>query len=321
MKQMLLFMTPFYGYSNEIIKQLENEGWDVSFYSDEIEWTFFKRVLMKINKKSVEKQFDKYFEKCISEQKGKKFDEILIIFGLMFFTKRHFERLKEEFPGAKLVYYVWDSECKFPVIKQLLSASDIAYTFDNVDAKNNNANFLPLYYVKKQKATDNYKYDASTVLTFFADKYESLKLITSVLKDRKLYLYLRFSTFTNFIKLLICSPYVFKGIGRKHFHFQALNKQQLQDVFDDSFAIIDCPLTHQHGLTMRTFEALSRSKKLITTNKNIKNYPFYTEDNIFVSEDENIKIPDNFFTTPFNEDFQLDEKYSLENFVKTLTDI
>ena len=50
MKQMLLFMTPFYGYSNEIVAELEKQGWDVSFYSDEIKWTFFKRVIRKLNK-------------------------------------------------------------------------------------------------------------------------------------------------------------------------------------------------------------------------------------------------------------------------------
>ncbi len=58
----------------------------------------------------------------------------------------------------------------------------------------------------------------------------------------------------------------------------------------------------QHGLTFRVFEALGYRKKIITTNRDIRNYDFYNPNNIFIIEDvENIDIPQSFFETPYEE--------------------
>lgn len=45
---------------------------------------------------------------------------------------------------------------------------------------------------------------------------------------------------------------------------------------------------------MRTFESLV-PEKLITTNKEIKKYPFYNSNNIFVIDRNNIQLDENFF--------------------------
>ncbi|MFH4210110.1 lipopolysaccharide biosynthesis protein, partial [Acinetobacter baumannii] len=53
-------------------------------------------------------------------------------------------------------------------------------------------------------------------------------------------------------------------------------------LYAKSNVILDISHPGQSGLTMRTFEAIGAGKKLITTNLNIKEYPFYNSDNIFI---------------------------------------
>ena len=50
---------------------------------------------------------------------------------------------------------------------------------------------------------------------------------------------------------------------------------------------------------MRTFESLGAGRKLITTNPEIRKYPFYNQDNICVIDRKNIVLNTNFFKTEF----------------------
>ena len=107
----------------------------------------------------------------------------------------------------------------------------------------------------------------------------------------------------------------------KYFTLSSLNRDQCLDILKKSKAVIDCPIPNQNGLTMRTFEALALNTKLITTNKNIKEYEFYTENNIYVVDDETEAIPTDFFIKPFDNNYRLDESYSIGSFVGKLMDI
>ncbi|MEK5777604.1 lipopolysaccharide biosynthesis protein, partial [Acinetobacter nosocomialis] len=62
---------------------------------------------------------------------------------------------------------------------------------------------------------------------------------------------------------------------------------EIVELYAKSNIILDISHPGQSGLTMRTFEAIGAGKKLITTNTNIKEYPFYNANNIFIiSRDE-----------------------------------
>ena len=105
------------------------------------------------------------------------------------------------------------------------------------------------------------------------------------------------------------------------FEFDSLNRNEVLKIFKESKAIIDCPLPNQRGLTMRTFEVLALKRKLITTNKNIKDYEFYTPDNIFIIESDKEIIPMEFINTDFNKNYTLSSKYSLKEFVNKLVEL
>jgi hypothetical protein len=70
---------------------------------------------------------------------------------------------------------------------------------------------------------------------------------------------------------------------------------------------------------MRTFESLGAGRKLITTNQEIKKYPFYDEQNILVINRENIRLNTEFFKTDFKKiEENLLESMSLKGLVEEI---
>ena len=70
---------------------------------------------------------------------------------------------------------------------------------------------------------------------------------------------------------------------------------------------------------MRTFETIGAGKKLITTNADIKVYPFYNRENIFVIDRNNLQLDAQFFNNqhvPLSQD--LYEKCSINGWIEDL---
>ncbi len=72
----------------------------------------------------------------------------------------------------------------------------------------------------------------------------------------------------------------------------------------------------QSGWTLRTMEALFLDKKLITNNKNIKNFDFYNPSNIFVL-DNNYEEIKTFLNIPYiNVSEEIKQRYSFESWIE-----
>ncbi|MXP76210.1 hypothetical protein GN277_12645 [Lachnospiraceae bacterium WCA-9-b2] len=83
-----------------------------------------------------------------------------------------------------------------------------------------------------------------------------------------------------------------------------------------SRAILDVGIQGQQGLTLRVLEALFFSKKLITTNKDIKNYDFYLPSNIFILNDNMECIPQ-FMDIPYEPvNKEIIEYYEFSNWIR-----
>ena len=68
---------------------------------------------------------------------------------------------------------------------------------------------------------------------------------------------------------------------------------------------------------MRTIECMGNHCKLITNNKYIKTADFYSEDNIFIYDINNFKIPEEFMRKSFVElKTDIMSKYSLQGWLK-----
>ncbi len=99
--------------------------------------------------------------------------------------------------------------------------------------------------------------------------------------------------------------------------------EALQTYFENSKIFLDLIRKDHNGLIFRIFEALAMQKKIITTNKSIREYDFYNPNNILVL-DENTKITINpdFLTTPYEPlSNEIYHKYAVENWVKIVFDL
>lgn len=86
-----------------------------------------------------------------------------------------------------------------------------------------------------------------------------------------------------------------------------------------SDCIIDLVQKGQVGTTMRTMEAIFNKKKLISNNHRLKEYDFYTPDNIFIVTKENLRDIPNFLRIPYVPiENEILNKYMLKNNIEEI---
>ena len=258
---------------------------------------------------------DKYTKKiCISIDKS--IDVVFIILAYDFFPE-NIKELKRTFIKAKFVYYAWDSIKNFPIIELLARECDKVYSFDPHDCKTHDYKFLPLFFVKKGCANEK-KFDCCTIMNFYPSKSEGLKKILKIIPpNSNIFKYLVLKSRLYYLYFKIKYKDEFKNFHMNYFKYRPLTRKQTYEIFSNSKVVLDIPLANQNGLTIRTFEALALNCKIITTNKEIKKYEFYSSDNIYVIDDDE-ELPKEFFSKKFNNKYCLDNKFSVQQFVKTI---
>ena len=93
----------------------------------------------------------------------------------------------------------------------------------------------------------------------------------------------------------------FPYISFKKIHLEPISLANTCKILDESKAILDINYTYQRSLSTRAHEAMAAHKKYITTNPEIKKYPYYDANNILVIDRHNPTIPEDFFKTEFKE--------------------
>lgn len=313
----LLIMPSFYGYYKRICEVLNKAGNEVFFFPDEIAVSFGDRILKKCQIDSIQKSYDNYIKMIPQKLHGIHVDKVVIIFAGRYMTPENVQELRKQYPEAEFVYYTWDSVKNFPNIKNIYKLFDRSYSFDKIDCKQYGMEFLPLFY-SNDYIEEQTIYDVTSLMTYGIPKAESYHRIMNSLPDGlEINQYLVMKHRSTYLYNKMKSPKSFAGIEPDTIKFKPLNQVESNRMFAQSKVVIDCPLDGQNGLTMRTFEVLHLSKKLITTNANIKGYDFYTPDNIFVV-DGMTRIPNSFFEEPYNTMSSLSDNYSIDTFVSVL---
>lgn len=106
---------------------------------------------------------------------------------------------------------------------------------------------------------------------------------------------------------------------KKAFYSKPIPYEEVINLVMESRAILNITLPDQQGATLRDYESIFNEVKLITTNKNIKSFDFYDENNIFVlGEDDNENLIE-FVENPYiSLNASILEKYSLDSAVKEI---
>lgn len=223
--------------------------------------------------------------------------------------------IKKWNPKAIIKYWLWDPVKSYPYgkIEELSKLSVMGidcYSFDKDDCikyklKYNN-NLYP--YDIEVSMDEQIDVKKSKVLFFGSNKGRLNKVVKvrdALLHNNIEYDFTVLSKNITYIKKypdirFLDKPVKYENIIRK---------------INESGCILDIVQEGQSGLTWRPFEALFYNKKLITTNKCIKEFDFYNKNNILVLENNYDEIKD-FLALPY---IIIDEKiknnYMLEQWV------
>ena len=217
--------------------------------------------------------------------------------------------LQNKCPNRIALY--WDSFDKIPETFCTLKFFNKPFTFDSLDSKKYNIPLISNFYLEQNNENkNNTEYDFFFLGTYDA-RYDTLLLIFDKLVEKGfrcggIIFHEKLSTIINKKDYL---NYTNKTIPFKKSFSIAKNSKY----------ILDLSHSNQRGLSFRVFEAISLNKKLITTNKEVYNQDFYSENNIFVLEDIYSDIPNSFLSSEYQKiDKKIIEKYSQRLWVQRI---
>ena len=295
-----------FNYENLIKEEIEGMGAKVDLYDERPSNSFYSKAIIRFKRNLYQVNIDKHYRKIINNIKEKSYNYFLLIKGEVvpaFFL----EFLRKKNPGIVFIYYTYDSFQNNPNGISILYYFDRKFTFDRKDATKYNLSFRPLFYASEyatinQEENSNYKYDLSFIGTAHSDRYSISQKLNSWCDKFNLKMFnFYFSPSETLFKFKKLTDKNFKNFDKQKISFKSLTHSEIIGIYKDSKAILDINHPGQNGLTMRTFETLGAGRKLVTTNADIKSYPFYNENNIFIIDRRNPELEEVFFKNEFKE--------------------
>lgn len=325
-KKVLFLSAFFFGYNQEICNAMRQMGAIVDYFDERPKNSFLVKALIRLRPELLKSYIDKYHDNIIKTTAQNKYDYIFIIKAESI-SIDSLEKLKKNHTNAKLVLYLWDSFDNFKNGAQKLPLFDRALSFDKKDCEQYSMIFRPLFYTTAYQAISDSVNEADIDVIFIgtmhSDRYKFVKKIEYVLNSygKKVYLYLFFMSKVLYYKM----KYFDKGLDGttiSDFYFEPISQKNIIELYKRVFAVLDIQHPKQTGLTMRTFEVLGASRKLITTNSDVVNYDFYNPNNILVVDRYNPKIDKAFFETKYEDLSEIIyNKYSIRQWIRDIFDI
>jgi hypothetical protein len=317
-RRVLIICQKFFGYEKRIEKRLQELSLRAVWLDIRPKNSFFLKAILRYAAFLYKYSINRYYEKSIKDT----FDILFIIDPDCLYSN-NIEFLKKKIKTEKTLLYMWDSFENRKRAKRIINLFDKIFTFDHKDAKKYNLIFRPLFFSfddKKIAVESNKKIDISFIGTGHSDRLRIIKAIENQCKKNGIsyffYIYLQSPIVFYFYKLFKTA---YRGVKKSEINYVPLDYNNFIKVMEESTVIVDLEHPGQRGLTIRTLESLGKSKKMITTNQNIKEYDFYNHANICIIDRNNPIIDPNFFN---NEYKKLPEpiyyKYSLDSWLEDI---
>lgn len=316
-KRILIFAPRFFDYEIEIAKKLSQFGAKVSLYDERPSNSFITKVLIRLKPNLMKKFIIKHFEKIMYKEGP---NDIILFFKGETVLKEVLILLKERQPKAEIILYLIDSLDNYPHIINSFKFFDKILTFDPLDSERYSIKFRPLFFLSEYSKIENnlnYQIDILFIGTIHSDRWPFLQQIKeqAILNNFKVFYYLYFPSPYLYLFRKIFSKN-FRSIPFSEAKFIPLKKAEILALIGKSKVILDIQHPKQTGLTIRTIEVLGAKKKIITTNKNIKEYDFYNIDNVSILDRDYPLLDSEFIKSPFHPiNTKIYNKYSLESWL------
>lgn len=252
----------------------------------------FKKYFRKISSRICKWMLPIYFGNW--KTKLKDYDNVILLdSGYNSFIAKY---IKKKNPDINIIFYYWNIVNEKN--KYILEDPNIDYfwTFDERDSKKYNIRYSPQFYNKCKLKKCKNKYDVC-FLGAAKDREKDILEIKELLNENKVKNNIIISYSGD--KLMKYSDYL--------------------NMISESTAILDVVGKNQIGITLRCLEAINYKKKLITNNKEIVNYSFYSPDNIFIIGIDPVEKLKTFFKQPYKDiDEDIIECFSYKNWIDKL---
>ena len=318
-KKILLIAPHYFNYDNIIKAYLEKKGFEVDLINDRPFDSNILKAIVRLERSLIYFFLYFYYKAEILKKRNRSYQLILVIQGEGL-VPMLLKWLRKEYQATPIINYLWDSVANKPKLRDNFPYYDRVITFDLMDAKTLGLVFSPLFFspvfnsLKKTKKI----YDLTFIGSLHGDR---AVLISSLIKSMP---HLNF-----FIYLYTPSRWIFylRRIFNKNFfnvnlgylHFEKLSLEHVKNILLQSKIVLDFHDKNQSGLTIRTIEALALNKKIVTTNKNIKEYDFYESKNILIIKRNCSTISSDFITSPYKPlNKKVIHRYSLESFYRNV---
>ena len=316
-QRVLLIAPRFFGYDQDIATELRRRGAEVDFLPDRPFDTPLMKAVTRFGRQLILKAADKFYQRAFERLGRASYDLIFVVNGQTLSTFILTE-LRSSFPNARFVLYIWDSFRNRRSIIDNLHFFDDCLSFDPDCSKAYGLRFRPRFFSPgfAHGHTDEFDYHLSFIGTAHTDRYTIISSVAQSLEPHiRCYWYLYIQAPWVFYVYRLSNP-AFRTAKIASFHFEPLQRVDVQKVFFRSRAILDIEHPLQTGLTIRTLETLGASRKLITTNGRVREYDFFRDENIYVIDRRRAKVPKSFLETPYCVvDPLLYEKYSLKGWM------
>lgn len=313
--KILLIGIGFGNYEYRIVKELRNQGHEVSYMRDTYScFTVVSRILGM----PVAETFNRfYLKKKIGELK-EQFDRVIVIVGRKL-SLYFLSSLKERNQQASFVLYLWDDKQRVENFDDTYKIYDEIYSFDLKDCKRFGFKHLPLFFTRGVKKKVNKEYDLYSAMFSHSDREKITLQVVKKLRElkRSYRIYISLGKYEYFRRYSIIKKNHDRNL---QYLAKPISEEENYENMEKSNAILDIQFSSQIGLTMRTIESLGLMNKLITTNKSIRYYDFFCSKNVLLIDRTEPMIDDVFLSTPYvpiREDIY--QKYSLTTWCKTLT--
>ena len=315
-KQTVLFLNrSFFDYDAVIKSKLIERGYDVIDFSIVPKLSNWELLVNTLSKNKVKQHKVKKCQQNIIDQikkMNKTIDVVFLLSGQEILND-FLEQLKSLYPKAKFVWYLWDNTSAMAGFENAKHYFDTVISFDIKESEEKGLVYSPLFYSAEKKTEKIY--DLCFIGSLHSNRIDIVDSIVRTKLFKKAFIHI-YATKKSYVK------YLFKNM-RKLLKYVRLGKISLTgsvNIMAKSKYVLDITFPSQTGLSMRTFEALGCHSKLITTNSNIVNYDFYSPDNIFILNENNVEALNSVdIDSPFKKpDAAIFNYYSLDNWISRL---
>jgi len=276
-----------FGYIDFLIDALKSkEGVDVSYINfSEFIYTYsstfdkVKNAIIKIIFKKNKKET--YVSQCIVKSLlAKETQDFIVVIRPDKLEKSTLFELKKRTKHFYAFYF--DAISNFPKKVGLITLFDKVFSYEKEDVKTYKLEFITNYIYDFENSLDETREYKVFNISSYDERFTQLRDVAKYMKNHAI----------NY-KIIVRKERVIVD-EMVSIVPEYLPLEKVKQLLLKSEILLDIQKSNQKGLSFRVFEALGYEKKLITTNKYVAEYDFYSPNNILIIDPDNIQIPTSF---------------------------